>query len=1069
MADPKIKFDIEANAQGSAGVDELARSLDKLDASVNPALAANAKDIAAQLRAVGEQQAAVALFRQLKLGTTDAAASLASAQASAQAFARALAASEAPTRSQIGQLEKLKDAVRLAKAQHQESVVAVQQHRQALAAAGIDTQKLTVHQQDLAQQAGTLSAAGLRVADTYRQQAGAANSSADVQGRAHKRISDGVRSISDQLSQLQSIASAAIGGQMLGGLAGQLSQTADQYTNLAARIKLTTGEGAAFESGLQGVFDVATRTGSALEGTATLFQRINSQAEKLGINQQQALALTETINQAIQVSGGSAQSSEAALVQLIQGLQSGVLRGEEFNSVMEQAPRLAKALADGLGVTTSELRKQAEAGKLTSEVVIGALQGQARVVAGEFSQLPPTVGRAIQNLSTEWTRYVGEVDKANGISTAAAKIINALAGHLDTLGAALYSVGKATVAYQALKLAQTFMGIGAAAKTAAVEVAAVNAATTASAANGAAAATGMARFASVLSGLKAFTLIGVLTNLKEIGTWIGEGVAKWQGYGKALEEAERSQRAMSEAARDAAQRHAEHAQKLQMAADAALGLTNASRLMVSQFDDAIKKGDGTAAALDKVSKALVLGDMQGIRDAGTALDALALKGKASAQQIADAMAGALAGKDLAAFEATASAAFDATEQGARRLATALDAVTTESLRRAGTSAQELGTGFSQAATTAINNLDALVVSLQKVGASSTDAGRLLSTSLNQALQAATTETAVNAVIDRFKALGEQGKISGQQMADGLVQAQKKLDDLKPGINSLQEALSTFGLKSRSELQATADKMRESWNQIKSDTTVSLADKIKAFEQYAAMARDANGGVESSEVALQRAILKTQADVLGLGDAFERGMGRADAAVQRTAGHLDNLRVQTAAARVGVSNMDFTPDPARGAITGTYDIGALGALKQKQAAGLLKAEDLNLAEAAYQTALVNQDVMQKGQIGFRSPEYIESRLKAVSDAKALLEQIRALNGQGAGLYVGPTAPAATPTGSTGTQAPAASTAQAAPLYSVVRIELQSGMAGNVAVATPSDHDLMVRLLKQIQFEAGVSAP
>lgn len=106
----------------------------------------------------------------------------------------------------------------------------------------------------------------------------------------------------------------------------------------------------------------------------------------------QALA---TVNQAIQLSGASAESGKAALVQLIQGLQSGVLRGEEFNSAMEQAPRLVQALANGLGVTTSELRKLTEQGGLTPVTLMKALEAQSEKVAAEFSKLPPTVGRAV--------------------------------------------------------------------------------------------------------------------------------------------------------------------------------------------------------------------------------------------------------------------------------------------------------------------------------------------------------------------------------------------------------------------------------------------------------------------------------------------------------------------------------------------------------------------------------------------------------------------------------------------------------------------------------------------------
>ena len=99
-----------------------------------------------------------------------------------------------------------------------------------------------------------------------------------------------------------------------------------------------------------------------------------------------------------------------------------------------------------------------------------ALQGQSRVVQEEFSQMPATVGRAIQNLSTEWTRYVGEVDQANGISQKAAEAIGYLAEHLDDLAGMLFSVGKAALAYKAIQLAQEFLAVRSAATAAAAGV-----------------------------------------------------------------------------------------------------------------------------------------------------------------------------------------------------------------------------------------------------------------------------------------------------------------------------------------------------------------------------------------------------------------------------------------------------------------------------------------------------------------------------------------------------------------------------------------------------------------------
>ncbi|MDP1533917.1 MAG: tape measure protein, partial [Rubrivivax sp.] len=298
-----------------------------------------------------------------------------------------------------------------------------------------------------------------QVTERYQRTAAVSVASSATQVRAQDEVKGALEGLGDQFRKLQSLAAIGIGGGVFGSLVRDVSQTAEAYTNLAARVKLVTGEGAAFDEAFQGVFDVATRTNTAVEETGTLFVRLAEAGKQIGVSQRDALALTESINQAVQISGGSADSAKAAITQLIQGLQSGVLRGEEFNSVMEQSPRLATALAEGLGVTTGELRKMAQQGQLTSETVIGALQGQSAAVAREFEKLPPTVGKSLQNLSTEWTRYVGEVDKANGISQAAATAILALARNLDTVGGLLLDVGQGAAALAAINLAKHFLGM----------------------------------------------------------------------------------------------------------------------------------------------------------------------------------------------------------------------------------------------------------------------------------------------------------------------------------------------------------------------------------------------------------------------------------------------------------------------------------------------------------------------------------------------------------------------------------------------------------------------------------
>lgn len=868
-----VTLGIGIETSGEDGLQDLAARLKGLGVAAGqstPELDRLAAELGQLTAATEEKRRAEASAR------ADATAARAALDAQRDALARLRAESDRATRGTV-EYQQAERSLRLAVV---DARTALRERQAALASSAAETRAAVSAEARLAEQIKSTAAAS------------AAAARAQTQGNAS--VAASVAQLRDQLAALRNLAGAALGGSLVGSLARDIGQTADAYNNLAARIRLATGEGAAFESAFSAVQDIAQRTGTSLEQTGTLFARITQAGKEFGLAQADALALTEAIGQAAAISGATAQSADAALTQLIQGLQSGVLRGEEFNSVLEQAPRLARALADGLGVTTGELRKLAEAGTLTSDVVIRALQGQAQTLRQEFESLPPTVGRALGSLSNAWTVYVGEVDKATGASATAARSIESLARNLDTVGAVLFGVGKAVAAYQALRLAQSFLESAAAARATATATAAATAATVAhtaataantaaQTANAAASAGSVAtagRLAGVLSTLKTFSLIGVLTNIREIGTAIGAGVAKLQGYGKAFEEAEIRAKADAETTRQNAAAKAALAQATALATDKALGLNAESKRLIAEFEGVSAKTGDTREAVEKLAKSLRLDDLSGISAAGAALDALGVRGKLTAEQIRAAFAAALDGKDLAVFETQARAAFDNTEQGARRLAAAIDAVNSEALRRAGTSAQELASGFSAAANSAINDVDTLARALKSLGATGDDAGRALTAALDKALAAAGTERAVQAVIDRFKALGEQGLLTGDQVAEGLEKARRKIDDLKPGINSLSEALRSFGLKTREELQATADKLAASYRAISQSLTVSIADKIKAFQQYRDAAVAANGGVESSEVKLQRSILETQAKAAGFGDVFEDAMQRGERATRR---------------------------------------------------------------------------------------------------------------------------------------------------------------------------------------------
>ncbi|MGN5533736.1 tape measure protein [Acinetobacter sp. Lyrl_1] len=222
----------------------------------------------------------------------------------------------------------------------------------------------------------------------------------------------------------------------------ELAEAADAYTGLSARIQIATKDGGNFESAMAGVHQVALATNSSLQATGDLFTRIDAVGKEMGMTQQQALDLTKTVTQAIQIGGGSAQASEAAITQFIQAMQGGVLRGEEFNSIMENGYGLAEALAKGLGVTTGELRKMAENGELTSERVAKALQSQAAQVQSTYDQFPTTIGNALTKIATQWQILIGTMDQANGASATVAEWLVVIADNMDVVETILKDVGE---------------------------------------------------------------------------------------------------------------------------------------------------------------------------------------------------------------------------------------------------------------------------------------------------------------------------------------------------------------------------------------------------------------------------------------------------------------------------------------------------------------------------------------------------------------------------------------------------------------------------------------------------
>jgi len=225
-------------------------------------------------------------------------------------------------------------------------------------------------------------------------------------------------------------------GRVLGGIgaflvAKKVVQYADAWTQLNNRLKLVTKGQDELNAVTEEVFQIAQRTRSGLESTADLYARIARSSDTLGLSQNDLLGVTESVAQAITISGTAADSANAAIIQLGQGLASGTLRGDELRSVLEQTPRLARAIADGMDLPIGALREMGKQGKLTGAAVVKALQDQKEVLEKEFAQTSATVAQSFVILENAVIKSVGAFSDASGAAGGFAGIIIDLAEFIE--------------------------------------------------------------------------------------------------------------------------------------------------------------------------------------------------------------------------------------------------------------------------------------------------------------------------------------------------------------------------------------------------------------------------------------------------------------------------------------------------------------------------------------------------------------------------------------------------------------------------------------------------------------
>ncbi|WP_063922016.1 tape measure protein, partial [Enterobacter hormaechei] len=213
--------------------------------------------------------------------------------------------------------------------------------------------------------------------------------------------------------------------------AKRLIAIGDEMATLQARItRLSPSIDTAKET-MSALSAIASQTGNSLSETERLWESLTTALKSAGATNSQILALTSTLQKIGTIGGSSSEEMASALRQFGQSIAGGTLRAEEFNTILEQMPELARQIASGLGISIGDLRKRMLEGKLTAEDALNAIQKQSKSVNEEFDKMPVNIDRAKNSLDVAFKNAINDINQAIGLTSTLAGLMQSVADNLN--------------------------------------------------------------------------------------------------------------------------------------------------------------------------------------------------------------------------------------------------------------------------------------------------------------------------------------------------------------------------------------------------------------------------------------------------------------------------------------------------------------------------------------------------------------------------------------------------------------------------------------------------------------
>jgi len=217
----------------------------------------------------------------------------------------------------------------------------------------------------------------------------------------------------------------------------QLIRIADGYAQMEAKVSRYTKSQIEANNVLQQLTGYANKSGSAVSDAVNVFNSLTASLESVGASKNQILTVTEEINKLGVIGGSSVDDMRNSMRQFGQSMAGGIVRAEEFNSIIENTPEIARAIAAGMGVSMGQLRQDMLAGKLTSDAVFKALLSQVGATNDAFAKMPRSVAQAMGQMANNFQVVVGELNQTTGATAT-------LAAGLDSFSSSMLSASNYT-------------------------------------------------------------------------------------------------------------------------------------------------------------------------------------------------------------------------------------------------------------------------------------------------------------------------------------------------------------------------------------------------------------------------------------------------------------------------------------------------------------------------------------------------------------------------------------------------------------------------------------------------